>query len=183
MILEFKEMIHSIATALSAGYALENTFSVAREDLQRLYPAGDSYLIAECNYMIHNLEIHRTVEELLTEFGERSGIAEVKHFARVVAIAKRSGGNMIAIIKSSVKQISKTLEVKREIAIMIAAKALEQKIMTIMPFGIIAYLRVSNPGYLDVLYGNVLGVLIMSIALVVIGVSIYWAQKIMTIPV
>ena len=183
MILEFKEMMHSIATALSAGYALENTFAIAKEDLQRLYPKGDSYLVAECNYIIHNLEVHRTVEELLADLGERSNIIEIKHFARVVSIAKRSGGNMIAILKSSVKQISETLEVKREIAVMVAAKALEQKIMLVMPFAIIAYLRVCNPGYLDVLYGNVMGVFIMSMALAVIGICAYWSQRIMTISV
>lgn len=183
IILEFKEVMYSIATALSAGYALENTFSVAKQDLQRLYPNGQSYLVPECNYIIHNLEVHRTVEELLSDLAERSNIAEIRQFAKVVSIAKRSGGNMIAIIRGSVKQISETMEVKREIAVLVASKALEQKIMTIMPFVIVAYLRLSNPGYLDILYGNVLGILIMSLALAVIAVSTYWAHKIMEISV
>ena len=183
MVAECKELMQSVATALNAGYALENTFFVAKEDLHKLYPDKESYLEKECEYIIHNLQVHRTVEELLLELAERTDITEMRHFARVIAIAKRSGGNMIAVIKEAVKNINETMEVKREIQVVIAAKVLEQKIMTLMPFAILAYLRISNPGYLSVLYGNLQGISIMSVSLLIIILAAFWAHRIMDIPV
>ena len=47
---------------------------------------------------------------------------------------------------------------------MVAARQLEQRIMTFMPAVIILLLRISSPGFMDMLFGNIFGVLIMSVA-------------------
>ena len=39
--------------------------------------------------------------------------------------------------------------------------------MNLMPMGILLYLKVTSPGYFDVLYGNVAGVCVMSVCLAV----------------
>ena len=40
---------------------------------------------------------------------------------------------------------------------MIAQKKLEQKVMNVMPLFLLFYLDITSPGYLNVLYHNVLG--------------------------
>ena len=52
-----------------------------------------------------------------------------------------------------------------------------------MPYGIILYLRWTNEGFFDVLYGNILGAFVMTVFLVVIHIADLWAQKIMEIQV
>ena len=58
----------------------------------------------------------------------------------------------------------------------ISAKKMEFRIMTVIPLGMIVYLRISFPEFFKVLYGNALGVLIMTICLGVYAVS-YEAGK------
>lgn len=73
-------------------------------------------------------------------------------FAQVLHIAKRTGGDLIAITRMTADRISEKMEVKREILVMIAGKQMEAQIMKLMPLAIILYFWVFSPGFLDPLY-------------------------------
>ncbi len=47
----------------------------------------------------------------------------------------------------------------------------------------ILYLRIFSPGFLDPLYNNLMGGMVMTGALVVYGAAFLWGQKIMRIEV
>lgn len=159
--LQFKEGMASVSTALRAGYSMENAFAEAGKDLRVLYN-GQSYIEKEFAYMEKQLALNRTVEELLHEFAMRSGIEDIMSFSEVFATAKRTGGDMVSVIRSTVKNINEKLEVKREIQTMVTAKQLEGRIMNLIPPAMIAYLRISSPGFLDPLYHNPAGMFIMT---------------------
>jgi tight adherence protein B len=73
--------------------------------------------------------------------------------------------------------------VENEIDTMITSKRLEQRIMCIMPFAIVAYLRLTNGTYISGMYGNLPGIIAMTICLIVIAVSGLWGKKIVNIEV
>ena len=180
--LQFKDMIESLVASLNAGYSLEKAFSDTRRDLQLLYEK-DEMIFKELDAIVAGLKVNTPLETLLKDFGVRSGVDDIKNFANVVSVAKRSGGNLIRIIQKTVNSIGDKIAVEEEIKTLIAAKKLEQKIMMIMPYGIIFYLRFSNGDYLQVLYHNTLGVVLMTFFLIVIHLADMWAKKIMEIPV
>ena len=64
-------------------------------------------------------------------------------------------------------RLSAKIEVEREVDTVIAGKKLEGKIMSVMPFFILAYLNLASGEFIDPLYGNLAGVLVMSAALLV----------------
>ena len=66
---------------------------------------------------------------------------------------------------------------------MIAGKKMEQRIMSLMPLMMIVYMHWSSPGFLDCLYGNVLGVFVMTLCLLIYLVSLGMAERIMHIEV
>lgn len=87
------------------------------------------------------------------------------------------------MMKKMVQTIEGRLEVEDEIDTMITSKRMEYNIMSAMPFAIILYMRICNPGYMDALYGNILGAAAMSICLVIIILAIAWGQKITNIQI
>ena len=177
---EFKEFMNSMASALNAGYALENTFSIIKKDLLIASEGKNTDLISECICMIRGLEMKKTVEELLDDFAMRSGLSEIREFASVIKIAKRTGGNMIQIIRDTSKKMEEALRAKEEIKIMVAAKRMEKNIMLLIPFAMILYLRICNPGFLDCLYGSAFGVIVMTMSLIGIGIAFLWSEKIVS---
>ena len=75
------------------------------------------------------------------------------------------------------------IDVKKEIEATLAAKKSEQMIMSLMPAGIIVYLQMTSPGFLNVLYGNPFGIAAMSVCLA-IYITAYWmGRKIVDIEV
>ena len=164
--LEFRDGINSLSAAMGAGYSAEHAFIQAIKDLKRMYPEG-AMIIKEFTYLVNRIQMNITVEKALYDFGERSCIEDIISFAEIFATAKRTGGDMLQIIKTTGSIISEKLEIKREIATLIAAKKFEATIMKIVPAGILCYLTVSSPGFLKPLYHNLFGILVMTFLLII----------------
>lgn len=182
LILQFRSLIEAISNDLSAGYSLEKAVVEAKKDLGLIYPA-EAIIFQEIDRIFAGLQNNIPVEKLFQDFGKRSGIDDIINFANVVVVAKRNGGNLVHIIQKTVNSIGDKLAVEEEIATMIAAKKYEEKIMMVMPYGIILYLRLSDGDFFGILYHNIFGILLMTIFLIGIYVADIWAQKIMEIRV
>ncbi len=109
--------------------------------------------------------MNRTIEELMEELGRKSGVEQIGEFAQVFSIAKRSGGNVAGVIATTVQVIHRQVEAKEEARTILAARRMEQRIMSLMPFCIVLYVKLGNPGYFDSLYHNLKGILIMSLCM------------------
>lgn len=164
--IEFRDGINSLSAAIGAGISVEHAFLEAIKDLKRMYPDG-AMIIKEFTYLVNQIQMNITVEKALYDFGDRSHVEDIVSFAEVFSTAKRTGGDIIQIIKTTGSIISNRLEVKREIRTVIAAKRFEATIMKIVPAGILCYLTITSPGFLDPLYHNVLGILVMTILIII----------------
>lgn len=158
---QFRECILSVSALLQAGYSAENAFVECGEDMKLMYGEG-SQICGELSLIRRGLNINISLEELIRDFARRSSCEEISQFARIFSLAKRNGGNMAAIIRSSAALIGKQIELRREIQTMLSGKRMELNIMKIMPFGILLYINISNPGYFDGLYHNLFGIAVMT---------------------
>ena len=90
---------------------------------------------------------------------------------------------MIEMIRSAMWQIGEKIEVKQEIETMMAAKKLEFRIMSLIPIGMISYISLTFPDFLGVMYGNLLGIVVMSVCLVIYAFAYEWGKRIVEIEV
>lgn len=180
--LQFKEAILAIAVNMQAGYSVENAISQSLEDMKQLYE-DKNYIAVELFFLVQSVGNNVPLETAFLEVSERSGIRDIKDFAEVLAIGKRSGGDLTEIILNTVNLISEKIEVTKEIDTMISSKKLESKIMNIIPFLIICYISITSPGFFAPLYHNFVGNLIMSICLLLYLFSISLGKRIMKIEV
>jgi tight adherence protein B len=178
--IEFRDGINSLSAALSAGYSAEQAFIEAVKDLRHIYPGG-AMIIKEFTYLINQIQMNITVEKALSDFGERSRIEDIISFAEVFSTAKRTGGDIIQIIKTTGSLISDRLEIKREVITLIAAKKFEATIMKLVPAGILCYLWVTSPGLLDPLYHNLFGAIVMTVLLGIYLITYCVIDKIIAI--
>ena len=179
---QFKEAIKLMSAALRAGYSAENAVSACTRDLERLYP-GDADIVREFRYIESRRKVSVPVEELFLSLGERTRIEDIENFAAVFSTAKRTGGDMDKVIQTSARMLGDKIEVKKEIEATLAAKKAEQMIMSLMPAGIILYLQLTSPGFLEVLYGNLFGICAMSVCLGVYVLSYWMGRRIVDIQV
>ncbi|HEX3022976.1 MAG TPA: type II secretion system F family protein [Lachnospiraceae bacterium] len=180
--LQFREGVNALVASLGAGYSVENAFIQAIQDLRLMY-GEEAMIIQEFEYIVYQISINITVEEAMNQFAARSDIEDIKSLAEVFITAKRSGGDFIKILRSSSKIIGDKIEVYREIQTLMTAKKYEANIMSFIPVGIILYMWVFSPGFLDPLYHNIVGIFIMTLALGIYMIAYRLMVKIVTIKV
>ena len=79
-----------LASALKAGYSVENAVRETEKDLRPLYPK-DSRIRREFIRMIHELDMNLTAEQVLKDMAGRIQQEDVDNFVTVFATAKRTG--------------------------------------------------------------------------------------------
>jgi tight adherence protein B len=163
--LEFRDGLASLSAALNAGYSIENAFSQAVTDLKLMY-SEEALIVQEFEGIVKQINMNRTVEEVLNDFASRSGVEDIINFAEVFATAKRTGGDIIKIIRTTGNSMNDKLEVKREVITLITGKKFEADIMSLIPIFIIIYLRLFSSDFLNPLYHNFFGIVFMTIILI-----------------
>lgn len=182
LLLEFKDGMQAFSAALFAGYSIENAWREAEKELRELHGEG-AMMCHELAQLNAAVRMNRPIEQALKEFAVRSGCEDIEGFAEIFFFAKRSGGNFPGIIRATVQKLSGRIAVEQEVATMLAGKKLEGRIMDVMPVAILAYLNLSSGEFMDVLYGNVLGVTIMTVALMVYVGAMKLSEQILDIQV
>ena len=180
--MQFKDLILSLSANQRAGYSIENAFREAYRDMEMLYGLK-SPICQEVRHIILGLENNVVLEKLLYSLGVRSSQQDIMQFADVFLIAKRSGGNMTDILEKTAAVIEQKIETDKEIQLMISAKKMEQKIMNMVPFLIIFYIGTTSKGFFDVLYHNLIGIVIMTICLGFYGAAYLLSKRIVEIEV
>lgn len=179
---QFKDMLISLTAAMRAGYSVENALKEALKEMNIIY-GPQAQISKELTIMVNQLKVGMPAEEVFDDFAKRSEIEDINTFSEVFKIAKRSGGDMAAIMNRTTSDISAKVDTRNEIAVLVSAKRLEQNIMLIMPSAIIIYMSLTSDGLLDPLYKNPAGILIMTICLGLYVLAAYLGRKITDIEV
>lgn len=161
-LVQFKELIQTFSSLLNTGYSVEN----AVKEMQVFY-SDDAAILRELEIMVRQIRVQVPVEQAVEELSERTKLPDVESFAGVFVTAKRSGGNLMSIIRNTADQIGDKIDVKREIDTMLAAKKYEFQVMSVIPFGIVLYMTVSFPEFMGNLYGNIAGRGVMTGCLII----------------
>ncbi|WP_051638492.1 type II secretion system F family protein [Butyrivibrio sp. NC2002] len=180
--IQFRDAMMAVSTAQKAGYSIENSFHEAKADMILLY-GRRAPICRELSRIEQGIKNNVTVETMIRQLGKRTDNKDIEEFAGVFAVAKRSGGNMTETIERCVEVISEKMEVESEIEVLIAAKKMEARIMEIVPFGIMAYVGLTNPGFFEPLYGNLFGVCVMTACLFIYIFAYLLSEKIVTIEI
>ena len=179
---QFKEFCLSLSSQLLAGYSLENSIHECYEDMKQLYDE-ESDICVELRYILQRLKFNISIENCFEDFGKRSDIEEIILFSDVITIAKRSGGNIVEVVRNAANSINQKLEVEREIEMIVNSKKYEQRIMDIVPLGMILYVNLTAPSMMNMMYETVLGRVIMTICFMLYTGAFLMGEKITDIEV
>ncbi len=163
---EFKEALLVVSALLSAGYSLENAVKESIAELKLLYDKP-TFIIPEFEYINHLIYMNIPAEKAFEDFGERSGADDIRNFAKVLKIGKRSGGELVSVINHTASVISDKIRIKEEIITMTSAKRYEQRIMNLFPVFIVLYIDSSSPGFFNLMYSSIFGKAVMTACLAV----------------
>nr|WP_234414450.1 type II secretion system F family protein [Paenibacillus sp. CAA11] len=180
--LHFKQALYSLSSSLAAGRSVENGFREAIQDLRMLYPDGNNDMIRELSIIVTRLEYGQPIEEALMDFSRRASNEDINNFADVFVTCKRTGGDLVEVVRRTSNVIGEKLEVSQEIAVLIAQKRLESKLLLGAPIFFLIFMNLTSPDYMKPLYSGG-GLIISGVALLLFGLCMLLISKIMDIRV
>lgn len=181
--LQFKEALYALSSSLIAGRSVESAFQESLKDLSLLYPDPQMYIIQEFTYITRRIAMNETIEEVLADFARRAHLEDLDSFVDVFVISKRTGGNIVEIIKNTSTIIGDKLQIKQEIDTLLAQRKFEQKILNMMPLAMILLLTWTTGDYMEPVFTTLEGRFIMTAAVLLLGLAYYLSKKIMSIEV
>ena len=180
--MEFRELLTSVSNALESGYSIENAFRDAQDNLQLLY--GDKGMInKDLQELNAKIKMRVSAEQALNEFAEKFPTEEASGFAGVFSFARRLGGGYMQNIRRTAEKMEEKLELKQDIRSAVAEKQMEFRVMCIMPIGILSYVKLTSGDFLAPVYGNMEGIIVMSISIGIYLLSFCIGKRIVDIRV
>ncbi|GMK39354.1 hypothetical protein PCCS19_24080 [Paenibacillus sp. CCS19] len=160
--MQFKEALYSVTSSLAAGRSVENAFVAAEADLQLLYPGGSADIVREFAVIRYRMMNGDTLENGLRQFAERAQLEDLTQFVDVFTTCKRTGGDLVEVMRRTAQVIGEKLDTQQEIAVMMAQKKFESRIIMIAPFVFVAGLNLAAADYMMPLYNRPMGYLLLT---------------------
>lgn len=172
----FREWILLLASSLTAGYSMENALVQSYQELCLMFPKG-GIMQEELKMMLAKAGNNQRPEILFDELAEKYPYEEVQSFAEVFKAARISGGSLQTAIRGTAAQMAEIMDTRREIRTLLAARVYEQRIMSVMPAAVLLYIRLGSGEFLEGLYHNMTGALVMSVCLGIYGAAYLMGKR------
>ena len=184
---QFCDMLEAMSVASRAGNNELKALESAYHDLQMTYSENTDIIIEMKNIIDRNRN-GIPLRTLFKDFGERSGIEDIKSFGEIYEIIEGRSDRFADIIKQTQQIISDKIEIEEEIETVLTAPKSENKIMLVMPVLLVVLLGggEGGGGFLDWLYADetkFYGFIVISICVAVFIGAYLLGQKMTDIDV
>ena len=179
---QFRDLLDSLAASFAGGRHMQEALCEAEKELSSVYEDDDE-IMEEIRGMLKRISEGESDEEVINDLAERSGIEDIEMFAGVFSTCRETGGDMITAMTNASNMIGDKIRIENEIKAITSQKKTEGVMISIMPAVIILFLRMIAPDYIEVLYGNVPGAVLMTASLAVTAYSYHLIRRITEIEI
>jgi tight adherence protein B len=181
--LQFREFLSSLSSSLNAGKSIENSLFEAYKDLQIIYPDKNTNIRIEVHKMIIKIRMNYDFSEVFSSFSVRSGVDDIQSFSEVISICRKSGGNIIEVIKNSANIINDKLEIQNDIDVLLSKCKFEAKILNIVPPALVLMLSITSWDYMEPVFTTLYGRLAVTAAIFLLMGAYFVSRKISDIKI
>lgn len=180
---QFKDMLYSLSSALSVGKSVEMGLRDCLKDLEIVYPDPDTDILVEIRTILRGIGMNTTTEAMFQQFADRAHIEDIENFVDVFVTCKRTGGDIIEVIRSTSNTIGEKIEIKQEIDTVISGKRYEFHFLMIMPIAMVFVLSATAADYMLPVFTTVIGRVMMTVAIAIFIGAYFVGSKIMNIEI
>jgi len=179
----FRDVLYTISGSVAAGRQMPFAIGDACTQARAAY-GEDSDIFREME-RINSIygSAHGDIAELLSDFGRRSGLEEIKQFAASYEICRSNGGDVESVCLKSAALLLDKIAFKSEVQAMMAQKKLDIALLSSMPVLVLLMLNLTSFSYVSPLYSGLNGRLLMTVCLAGLAAAVVLSLRIMEITV
>lgn len=176
---QFRDMLEALSTSLNAGKNVTDSFISVLEDMRVQY-SQDAYIVQELEVINSGLLNNMNIEEILADFGARSGVEDISSFARVFEVCYRKGGNIKQVIRNTYDILSDKMAINEDIETVVTGSKNEQYLMLVMPIMMIAMIKSISADF-AANFATATGLVSTTIGLVLFVAAYFVGRKVLDI--
>lgn len=180
--LQFKEFLLLLNTGQRAGYSIENAMENSYRDLVNCFGKKAPVVLLTQNVLIAQKNT-RAVNDVFIQAGISSEIEDITEFGELYELAYGRSGNLYRVMEKIAETIVDKMDTLNDVYNRLNEKIYELKVMSLMPFLIVGYISLTNPGFFDGMYKSTLGFLVMTVCLCMYTLAFVWGRRIVEITV
>ncbi len=141
------------------------------QSMERVTDNMPSPIRQEFSLVLSQIKLGLSVEEALSNFGDRIPVADVQMFVTGINILKETGGNMAETFSTMVETLRERQKIQKKIEALTAQGVTQGIIVTMVPFILLVVFMFIDPGFVKPLFTTTIGIifLLIMLALQVIG--------------
>lgn len=166
---QLPEALDLIARALLSGHAFHSALQMVAEECPDPIAAEFRITFEEINYGI-------SVKDALLNLAARVPSTDLRYFVIAVLIQRETGGNLAELLGNISALIRARFKLLGTVRVLSAEGRLSAWVLTLLPISAALLINVVNPGFLDVLWTEPLGLKLLkgAVAMMVIGIFAMW---------
>lgn len=166
---QLPDVIDLMARALKAGHAFSGALQMVGSESADPIATEFRITFDEINYGI-------SMQDALMNLSIRIPSTDLRYLVIAVLIQRESGGNLAELLENIGSLIRARLKLLGTIRVLSAEGRLSAWILGCLPFALAFIIHLVNPGYLDVLFTDPLGHLLVggSLTMMVFGIFAMW---------
>ena len=170
------ETLHLISGGLSAGLSLaQSVDTVVRE--------GTEPIAGEFRRALVETRLGVQLEDALALVGQRMQSDDFAWVVMAIRIQRDVGGNLGELLLSVAATMREREYLRRQVKSLSAEGRLSGLILGGLPPGVLVFLTLTNPGYLEPLFESVIGWLLIAVMAMLMAVGSFWMSRLVKVEV
>ncbi len=161
---QLPEALELVARALKAGHAFTGGLRLVAEEF------GDPVGV-EFGKTVDEINFGMAVPDALMNLTQRVECEDLKFFVVAVIVQRETGGNLADIFDSLGRLIRERFKFQGRVRVLSAEGKMSATVLISMPFFLVGTLSIMNPEYINVLFFDPLGPVLIVIALTLMGLG------------
>ena len=167
---QLPDLLQLIASALQSGFSLPQAFdAVVREDSQ---PAAGEFARA-----LAETRLGADLEDALDGVANRMDSDDMRWTVLAIRIQQGVGGNLAEVLLTIAGTIRERAYLRRQVHALSAEGRLSAYILVILPVLVGAWLFISSPTYMRLLYVTATGRIMLSLAVLFLIIGALWMRR------
>jgi tight adherence protein B len=173
---QLPDVLQLLSGSLQAGYGFMQAIDTVAKEATPPASVEFSRVLAESR-------LGMPVEDALNAMAERVGGDDFRWVVLAINIQRQVGGNLAALLTTVAATLREREMVRRQIKVLSAEGRLSAMILVALPFVLAGYISVVNPGYINRLFDETVGKIMVAGGIVLMGIGMLWMRKIIKIDV
>lgn len=173
---QLPEFLNILSNALRAGLSFNQAIATAGNEMS-------DPIRWEFQKVMRDNSLGRPMDEALQELANRTGDEDVEMLVSAIIIQRQVGGNLSEVLDMIAQTIRDRVKLKGEIRTLTAQNKLSAWIVGLLPIVISFALTLVNPQYLEPLFTELLGQILIGLAIIMMIMGALVLKNITTLEV